>query len=116
MELSEYQKLALRTINPELSPRENLINACLGLTGELGEFVDPIKKYFFHGHELDPVKAIKELGDQLWYISQASYALGQLFGGVEEFSLETIAKANIAKLEARYQGQFSSEKSINRKE
>lgn len=116
MKLNEYQELALRTINKSLSAEENLLNACLGLSGEAGEFNDICKKTFFHGHELDKTKARKELGDVLWYISQASFALQEIFGVEMDFSLEAIAKTNIEKLEARYQGQFSSEKSINRKE
>ena len=114
MNLNDYQKLALRTINKELTAEENLLNACLGLAGETGEFVDICKKKFFHGHEFDGTELVKELGDILWYISQASFALQSYFMEVDKFTLEAIAKANIEKLEARYQGQFSSEKSINR--
>ena len=115
MNLNDYQKLALRTINKELTAEENLLNACLGLAGEVGEMIDPIKKWRYHSHKLDPDKMLKEAGDILWYISQASFAFQQIFGSKMDFSLEAIAKANIEKLEARYQGQFSSEKSINRK-
>lgn len=116
MEFNNYQKLALRTINPELSPEQNLLNACLGLAGEAGEFCDLIKKKLYHSHPTDNTKLLKELGDILWYISQASHALQQICGPEMDFSLDVIAQTNITKLEARYAGAFSSEKSINRTE
>lgn len=116
MNLNDYQKLALRTINKDLSAEENLANAIVGLAGEVGECAEIYKKFRWHNHPLDPEKLAKELGDVLWYLSQASHALENLYMEREKFTLEGIAKANIEKLEARYQGQFSSEKSINRKD
>ncbi len=113
MNLNDYQKLALRTINQELTAEENLANAIVGLAGEVGEAAEIYKKFKWHKHPLDPEKLAKELGDVLWYLSQASFALQELFPSYN-LTLEDIAKINIEKLEARYQGQFSSEKSINR--
>ncbi len=86
---------------------ERVIMAAMGLTGEAGEADDYLKKVLFHGHQLDRDKIGKELGDVLWYVAEAATALG--------LSLDLIAQGNIAKLEARYGGQFSTEKSINRK-
>ena len=140
MELKEYQELAARTINKDASAIENLLNACLGLAGEVGEFNDLIKKWQFHGHTLDIDKCVKELGDTLWYIPQAIHALKQLtelqqraknFGSpissgslisftntipVSDLTLEGVARINIEKLEKRYKDGFSSQASINRTE
>ena len=133
MELKEYQELAARTINKDASATDNLLNACLGLAGEVGEFNDLVKKWLFHGHTLDIDKCIKELGDTLWYIPQAIGALKKLaedrqaYAGMAAFNLtntisasdltlEGVARINIEKLEKRYKDGFSSQASINRTE
>ena len=36
MKINEYQKLAMKTLNPELSERDVLINGVMGLCGESG--------------------------------------------------------------------------------
>lgn len=133
MELNKYQELAARTINKDTSATDNLLNACLGLAGEVGEFNDLVKKWLFHGHTLDIDKCVKELGDTLWYIPQAIQALKgitdnkQVFAGMaalnvtntistSDLTLEGIARINIEKLEKRYKDGFSSQASINRAE
>mgnify|MGYP000452752767 FL=1 len=133
MELKEYQELAARTINKDASATDNLLNACLGLAGEVGEFNDLVKKWLFHGHTLDIDKCVKELGDTLWYIPQAIGALKKLaedrqsYAGMAVFNLtntipasdltlEGVARINIEKLEKRYKDGFSSQASINRAE
>lgn len=85
---------------------ERVKMACLGLAGETGETLDLLKKFFYHGHDLDLVKVKKEIGDVLWYVSELCSAFG--------LSLQDVADANIAKLQARYGSQFSEEKSRNR--
>lgn len=102
-----YETAAMRSINQANSAKDNLINAALGLTGEAGEVADLVKKHIYHGHELDTDKVIKELGDVLWYIAQACYALG--------VDMDTVAVTNIEKLLARYPTGFDSIHSINRK-
>ena len=61
MSFNEYQKLAKRTAKDL-----NLTEFALGLGGEAGEVIDLIKKFEFHGHELDDGKLVKESGDVLW--------------------------------------------------
>ena len=53
MDISEYQRRAMRTKGKYNSIKEQVLNASLGLAGEVGECVDHIKKGIFHGHELD---------------------------------------------------------------
>jgi NTP pyrophosphatase (non-canonical NTP hydrolase) len=65
----------------------------LGLNGESGEVAELVKKYLDRGKEIVPSNMLLELGDVLWYLT----ALGNLYG----FTLEEIARANIAKLTAR---------------
>ena len=69
MTINEYHNLAMRTLNPDLSPRDVLINSVMGLCGESGEAIDIVKKWLAQGHELDRAHLIKELGDVAWYLA-----------------------------------------------
>ena len=108
-----YTDLALKTLNKDVFEQKDLIlNASLGLSGEVGEVNDIIKKYMYHGHKLDDdtkEKIILELGDVCWYVALMAWA-------IDKTKFEDVLNKNIAKLEKRYHGEFSTEKSINRKE
>ena len=106
MTVNEYQKLAMTTLNRELSQKDILINAVMGLCGESGEATDIVKKHLFQGHDLDKEKIAKELGDIAWYLAEAATALNM--------DLEDIFAANIEKLRKRYPEGFDSERSIHR--
>ena len=108
MKINEYQNLAMRTLNPELSKRDVLINSVMGLCGESGEAIDIVKKWMAHGHELDKEHLTKELGDIAWYLAEAATAL--------DLDLEDILRANIEKLKKRYPQGFTTEDSVNRTE
>ena len=108
MTINEYQKLAMRTLNPALSKKDVLINGVMGLCGESGEAIDIVKKWLAQGHELDREKLAKELGDICWYLAETATALG--------YDLEDIMAANIEKLKKRYPEGFSSDRSVNRTE
>ena len=108
MLIDEYQVLAMRTSNTELTPYLHLLNGALGLCGESGELADLIKKYMMQGHRLDRVHIVKELGDICWYIAETATAIG--------YNLETIMQMNIDKLKDRYPEGFEAERSINRQE
>lgn len=107
MTANHYQELALRTINPELSPKEQLLNGLMGLCGESGEAIDIMKKHLAQKHDLDEEHLAKELGDVAWYLAIAAYFLG--------YDLETIMTMNIEKLQERYPVKFESDLSIHRK-
>ena len=108
MTIHEYQKLAMTTLNPELSQKDVLINGVMGLCGESGEAIDIVKKHLHQGHELDREKLIKELGDIAWYLAETATAL--------DVSLEEVLERNIEKLRSRYPEGFSAERSQNRNE
>lgn len=108
MTINEYQKLAMTTLNPELSKKDVLINGVMGLCGESGEAIDIVKKWLAQGHELDKEKLAKELGDVCWYLAETATALG--------LSLEDIMAANIEKLKKRYPEGFDSGRSVHRTE
>ncbi len=108
MEINEYQRLAMSTLNKNIKKEDILINAGMGLCGESGEFIDLIKKHLFQGHNLNKEELIKELGDIAWYLAEASYGL--------DIDLEEVLNKNIEKLKKRFPDGFDSDKSINRKD
>lgn len=122
---TEYQALAMRTNDKKCVSRVynsctdyfedidkpdpgELLNGALGLTGESGEVSDMIKKYIFHGHDLDRDELIKELGDVCWYLALLCTAIG--------VDMSEVMSRNIEKLKARYPEGFSESASINRTE
>ena len=108
MTANEYQRQALRTLNPALDRRDVLINGVMGLCGEAGEALDIVKKHLAQGHELDREGLIKELGDVAWYLAETAWAL--------DVPLEAVLQRNLDKLRARYPEGFDSERSIGRAE
>ena len=108
MTMNEYHQLALRTSRGELSSEDHLMNGCLGLAGEAGECCDLLKKSKYQDNREIKEKMIDELGDVLWYVSEAAAALG--------IWMEDIAQHNIDKLKKRYPHGFDPEKSLHRKE
>ena len=106
MTANEYQALAMRTLNPELTKRDVLINSVMGLCGESGEAIDIVKKWMAQGHELDKAHLAKELGDIAWYLAEAATAL--------DLPLEEILQANLDKLKKRYPDGFETQKSLVR--
>lgn len=115
-----YQRHAMRT-NDEMSTARlelsidmnskydmgGIVMATMGLSGEVGELNDMIKKWIFHKSDMDITHAKKELGDILWYVA----CMAESFG----WSLDEIMKMNIDKLEARYPEGFDIDRA-NHKE
>lgn len=85
-----------------------VFNACPGLSGEVGEFNDMIKKWIFHEKPFDEEHAKKEMGDVLWYVAMMCYSFG--------WDLDEILQMNVDKLKARYPQGFSVERANNRKD
>ena len=76
------------------SIKERLNLAALGIGGEAGECIEPVKKYLFHSTPLDIHALALELGDLLWYLSLLADSIG--------YDLEEVANMNIEKLLERY--------------
>ena len=106
MTVNEYQRLAMKTLNPELDKKDVLINGVMGLCGESGEAIDIVKKWLAQGHSLDREKLAKELGDIAWYLAETAYAL--------DLPLEDILHSNLDKLAKRYPEGFATERSVFR--
>ena len=107
MDVDEYQRLAMMTLNPALDQKDMLINSVMGLCGESGEAIDIVKKWLAQGHELDRDHPAKELGDIAWYLAEAATVL--------DLSLSEILQGNLDKLRSRYPEGFQTEKSLKRK-
>lgn len=108
MNLQQYQKEVARTCATSGNHGETLKMAGFGLSGEVGEVNDMLKKYMWHDHPLDMEHFKKELGDVMWYLA----TLANEF----EISLDDVLEENVEKLRKRYPDGFSSERSINREE
>ncbi len=110
-DLRKFTERTHEFINSDLNvPR--LLTAGLGLSGEVGEFNEYVKKIMFHGKEYiedNHIAMKKELGDIIWYWIQACLALN--------VDPNEIISENVEKLETRYPGgKFSVFHSENRKD
>jgi NTP pyrophosphatase (non-canonical NTP hydrolase) len=89
-----------------------LLTAGVGLASETGEFNEIIKKMLFQGKPLteeNRFHMMRELGDIMWYWTNACRALG--------YDPNEVIAENVRKLEARYPGgNFDAYYSENRKE
>ena len=119
--MNNYQELAMRTNDGKCTERlltsmnifeeQNIdfggvLNASLGLSGEVGEFNDMIKKTIFHQSPFDEDHAKKELGDILWYVAMMCKSFN--------WNMNDIMEINIAKLKSRYPQGFDVIKANNR--
>jgi NTP pyrophosphatase (non-canonical NTP hydrolase) len=93
-------------------PTERLLTAAVGMSAEAGEFTEIVKKIVFQGKPVTEENLFhlkRELGDVMWYVSQACLGL--------DISIEEVIQMNFEKLSARYpEGAFSIERSENRVE
>ena len=105
IEGNEYQVLAARTINNDLSNKDKVLHALHGMAGEVGE-IHSIYQKTYQGHKFDSDEMKKELGDLLWFIAE--------YCTVFKWDLEDIMQMNINKLKKRYPEGFSEENSVNR--
>lgn len=97
MDLNEYQQQASKTATFDDLAVDPMLYVTLGLTGEAGEVAEKVKKMLRNDNGMltdEKREGLKyELGDVLWYVSQLARVLG--------YTLEDVAKANIAKLADR---------------
>ena len=97
----------LNSKNVEVS---RLFTAGIGLSGEVGEFNEIIKKIMFQAKTFDSAThehMKKELGDIMWYVTQACLAL--------KIDLSDVIIANKEKLSKRFpETKFSINNNENR--
>ena len=106
MNANEYQVLASRTMNRELSEEKELNHALFGMASEVGEILSIFQKEM-QGHPIDPIHVRKECGDLLWFIAELHTHYG--------WDMEDTMAMNIKKLEERFPHGFEAERSLHRK-
>ena len=91
---------------------ERLLTAGVGINAEGGEFLEIVKKMIFQGkpwNDANKHHLVTELGDLMWYVTQACMAL--------DVSMEDVVATNVKKLEKTYPGgSFDVFYSENRQE
>lgn len=102
---NQYQTLAERTINQNLSGLDQEMHALHGMVGEIGELHSIYQKEY-QGHTDSDEHKKKEIGDLLWFISE--------YCTVHGWWLDDIMQMNIVKLRARFPEGFEAEKSLHR--
>ena len=103
----EYQELARRTQNPNLTVKDRRLHALHGLAGEVGE-IHSLYQKAYQGHAILREDLLTEVGDLLWFIAELC--------DVENAFMSDVAWANIEKLRERYPEGFSAERSRERYE
>ena len=102
----QFQQQSNKTVKKHESTKDAILDAILGLNGEVGEVTEVIKKHLYHNKgTLKEVqtKLCEELGDVLWYLQNLATTCG--------ISLEVIAELNLEKLQKRYPEGYSHEQS-----
>lgn len=108
MKISEYQKRTYIAIQPHTDLKDEVLNWSVGLSEEVGEVMNYIKHHCWGNEAIDRVEISKEIGDVMWYLSALCTALNLDF--------ETVATLNMRKLEHRFGGEFTEQKSKARHE
>ena len=105
--IEELRNQESPVFNPAL-----LLTASTGLGSESGEFQEIVKKVFFQGKPMNDetlFHAKRELGDIIWYWTNACTALG--------LDPNEVIEENVNKLKARYPGgEFDVYNSENRQQ
>ena len=113
---SEYSKSSdkmmerIDYLNSRDIEMSRLLTAGIGLSGEVGEFNEIIKKVMFQEKTFDDVAhehMKRELGDIIWYVAQACLAL--------KVDLVDVINSNKEKLSKRFpQNRFNEHDDANR--
>ena len=107
---SDKMKERIEYLNFRDIEMSRLLTAGVGLSGEVGEFNEIIKKIMFQDKTFDDAThehMKRELGDIMWYVAQACLAL--------RLSLVDVINGNKEKLSKRFpQHQFDESDDANR--
>jgi len=105
MDFTQYQKLAQRTINNNLTNKEKEYHALHGMVGEIGE-LHSIYQKAYQGHDYTSTHVMRELGDLLWFMAEYCTVMG--------WNFNEVASMNIGKLKERYPEGFDVDHSLHR--
>ena len=88
--------------------KAGLVHAIMGLSGEVGELLNPIKNVLVPNKELDMDNIVEELGDIEFYLEMLRQEL--------DLTREFILVKNISKLEKRYPTKYTDKDALERKD
>ena len=107
---SDKMRERINYLNSKDIEMSRLLTAGIGLSGEVGEFNEIIKKIMFQEKAFDVVAQEhmrRELGDIMWYVAQACLAL--------KVDLVDVINSNKEKLSKRFpQKRFNEQDDANR--
>lgn len=111
METNTYEASVMRTAKSmptqEIDGQTlDLLHWSLGLSGEVGELVDTIKKHIFYGQPFDMANAQEELGDIFFYLVAMCQTLG--------LTADYVMANNKYKLDLRYPEGYNDEAAKSR--
>lgn len=81
------------------SPQADVMHMAVGVSGEAGELLDAVKKYWVYNKPLDLANVIEELGDMEFYMQGMRLLMG--------VSRQKVLEANYVKLQQRYADGYS---------
>ena len=104
---NSYQRQAEKTsqfliepMDKEFVQPERMKYAALSLANEVGELLDHVKKYTYHGKRFDQWEISKESGDVLWSISELLSSCG--------LNLQACMQSNLEKLRERHGESYNA--------
>lgn len=114
IDTSDYHMFVMRLAKPGKDILQNLsandthlMHMLLGLSGEVGELIDGLKKSIIYGKPPDEENVIEELGDIEFYLQGIRSSL--------LLSREECISANMAKLKRRFaKGTYTNEQAAAR--
>lgn len=105
--VDEYQQWVEGKTSKDYNQRDH---ALLGIMSETGEIADAVKKAEVYGREIDPEDGgiYEEVGDLMFYVAMLCTSQG--------FRVSDALRHNISKLNKRYDGGFTKEEAVERKD
>lgn len=94
----KYTSFVLQVWKGRKSTERDLAIMSLGLGGEAGEVLEPIKKFLRDGRTIVREELLEELGDVLYYVTRIAAWFG--------FTLQDVIDRNVTKLSARHPGRI----------
>src|ERR1044072_8062077 len=107
LDAEQFSKSAQLLNDPNIV---RLLHAAMGMTTEVGELMDALKRHIFYGKPLDFVNLAEEAGDNAWYWAILVDVVEKMSG----ITADEVLQRNIAKLKARYPDKFNSQDALNR--
>lgn len=106
--LDSYSEFANRCFNENPMNDELLdyLHTCVGLSGEIGELLDEVKKIVFHSKPRNDAKLLSEAGDIFFYYL--------VFLKKNNFTLESVIDYNVEKISQRYPNGRAKNYMINK--